>query len=130
MSPWPRLSPPFMPSNSIRSMIQRETLRSQNQRINPLGPLWLKTTNIPADVIHKVLATVSFTLDSIESVAAPKGYADFKYLRDHPYFCHQGNYYCLDYEFGLGKLESGVIWRVLDALEEIEFRSLRTRGGA
>jgi hypothetical protein len=108
----------FMFALLMHAMIQRETLHSQNERINPLGPLWLKTTTIPPDVIHKVLATVSFTLDSIEPVAAPKGYADFKYLRDHPYFCHQGNYYCLDYEFGLGKLESGVIWRVLDALEE------------
>jgi len=38
-------------------------------------------------------------------------------LRDNPYFSHEGNCYCPDYEFGFGKLESGVMWRILDNLE-------------
>ncbi len=44
-------------------------------------------------------------------------YADFTFLRDNPYLRDGEHYFCLDYEFALGKLESGVFYRVLDNFE-------------
>lgn len=102
----------------MHATIQRDALHHDNQTISPLGPIWLKTTTLSPDTIHQVLSTVSFTLAAMIPPKKPHGYADFTFLRDHPYFSKQGNYHCLDYEFGLGKLESGVIWRVRDNLEE------------
>jgi len=43
---------------------------------------------------------------------------DFEFLRDHPYFLQNGEIFCLDYEFALGKLESGALWRVMNGLEQ------------
>jgi hypothetical protein len=110
----------FMFALLMHMTIQRDSLHTNNETISPLGPLWLKTTTLPQDLIHKVLSTVSFTVASMGPIPNPVGYADFTFLRDNPYFCNQGNYYCLDYEFGLGKLESGVIWRVKENLPENE----------
>jgi hypothetical protein len=108
----------FMFAILMHATIQRDSLHTENQSINPLGPIWLKTTTLSPETIHQVLSTMSFTLASMVHPKKPHGFADFTFLRDTPYFRDQGNYYCLDYEFGLGKLESGVIWRVRDNLEE------------
>jgi hypothetical protein len=108
----------FMFAILMHATIQRDSLHTQNEIINPLGPIWLKNTKFSPDTIHQVLSTMSFTLASMAHPNKPHGYVDFTFLRDMPYFCNHGNYYCLDYEFGLGKLESGVIWRVRDNLEE------------
>jgi len=37
---------------------------------------------------------------------------------DHSYFLQNGEIFCLDYEFAMGKLESGVLWRVMKGLEQ------------
>jgi hypothetical protein len=108
----------FMFAILMHATIQRDSLHTHNEIINPLGPIWLKNTKLSLDTIHQVLSTMSFTLVSMAHTNKPHGYADFTFLRDMPYFCNQGNYYCLDYEFALGKLESGVIWRVRDNLAE------------
>lgn len=108
----------FMFAILMHASIQRETLHSQNQTISPFGPLWLKTTTLSQETIHQVLGNVSFTLASLSSAKEPKGYADFAFIRDNPYFRNQDNYHCLDYEFALGKLESGVIWRVRQDLPQ------------
>jgi hypothetical protein len=59
---------------------------------------------------------VSFSLESLSGVDRGSGYADFDLLRDKPYFLFEEALYCLDYEFSFGKLESGVLWRVLKGL--------------
>jgi len=107
----------FMFLLMMHATIQRDELHLKNQTMTPLGPLWLKATTLSPETIHQVLSTVSFTLASMVPPKEPHGYADFTFLRDNPYFFHEDNYYCLDYEFGFGKLESGVIWRILDNLE-------------
>jgi hypothetical protein len=108
----------FMFLLMMHATIQRDDLHLKNQATNPVGPLWLKSTTLAPETIHQVLGTVSFTLASMAPPQEPHGYADFTFLRDNPYFFHDENYYCLDYEFGFGKLESGVIWRILDNLGE------------
>ena len=67
----------------------------------------------PTEVIEKMFDNVSFSLDTLKKQNIPSGYADFEFLRDRPYFTFEDQLYCLDYEFAVTKLESGVLWRVL-----------------
>jgi hypothetical protein len=71
----------------------------------------------PSEMIEKMFENVSFSLDTLKDQKVPSGYADFEFLRDWPYFRFEEQLYCLDYEFAVGKLESGVLWRVLKSLE-------------
>jgi len=77
-----------------------------------------KNMKVTADEISKMFETVSFSLDTLGAQKSPTGYADFEFLRDHPYFLQNGEIFCLDYEFAMGKLESGVLWRVMKELEQ------------
>jgi hypothetical protein len=79
---------------------------------------WFKNTTLSAALIERIFATVCFTLGSLPDKKKPFGYADFEYLKDAPYFRHDEVLYCLDYDFALGKLESGALWRVLRSLPE------------
>jgi hypothetical protein len=79
---------------------------------------WFKNTKLSTELIEGIFATVCFTLDVLPDKKKPLGYADFEYLKDSPYFRHDDVLYCLDYDFALGKLESGALWRVLRGLPE------------
>lgn len=107
----------FMFSLLLHAMMDRDARQTNVDPPSPVGPYWLKHTELSEETIHKVLATVSFTLDTINPPKEPRRYADFTFLRDKPYLRDGEHYFCLDYEFALGKLESGVIYRVLDNLE-------------
>jgi hypothetical protein len=107
----------FMFSLLLHAMVERDARQANADPPSPVGPYWLKKTTLSEETIHKVLATVSFSLDAITPPKEPHGYADFTFLRDNPYLRDGEHYFCLDYEFALGKLESGVIYRVLDNLE-------------
>jgi hypothetical protein len=76
-----------------------------------------QNTKASAEMIDKMFDNVSFSLETLENNKVPYGYADFEFLRDRPYFKFEEQLYCLDYEFAVGKLESGVLWRVLKGLE-------------
>jgi hypothetical protein len=107
----------FMFCLLLHAMLERENRQANIDPPSPVGPFWLKTTTLSEETIHKVLATVSFSLDQMK----PKdshGFADFTFLRDQPYLKDGEHYFCLDYEFALGKLESGAMWRVLNNLDE------------
>src|SRR5262249_38601931 len=106
----------FMFLMMMHATIQRDELQLKNQMTNPLGPLWLASTNLTPETIHQVMATVSFDLAKMTLPGKPHGYADFTFLRSNPYFFNEGNYFCLDYDFGFNKLESGVLYGVLDNL--------------
>ena len=60
---------------------------------------------------------VSFSWDTLKQAKEAVGYADFDFLKDQPYFSHNGALYCLDYEFAMGKLESAAIWRIVRTLK-------------
>jgi hypothetical protein len=107
----------FMFSLLLHAMEEHEARQRNTPPPSPVGPYWLKMTTLSEETIHKVLATVSFSLDAMTPPEEPHGYADFTFLRDNPYLREGEHYFCLDYEFALGKLESGVIYRVLDNLE-------------
>ncbi len=107
----------FMFSLLLHAMVERDARQANADPPSPVGPSWRKKTTLSEETIHKVLATVAFSLDAITPPKEPHGYADFTFLRDNPYLRDGEHYFCLDYEFALGKLESGVIYRVLDNLE-------------
>ena len=77
-----------------------------------------KHTKVGQEQVNEMFATVSFDLDALGDSKPPIGYADFEFLRDHPYFLQNGEIFCLDYEFALGKLESGALWRLLKGLDK------------
>jgi hypothetical protein len=77
-----------------------------------------KHTKVEQEQVNQMFATVSFDLEALGESKPPIGYADFEFLRDHPYFLQNGEIFCLDYEFALGKLESGVLWRFLKGLDK------------
>lgn len=82
------------------------------------GKEWFRFTNVTDEQIEKLFATVSCTLDDLPDTKKTHGFADFEYLRDHPYFRYENQLYCLDYEYAVAKLESGVVWRLRSALPE------------
>jgi hypothetical protein len=72
-----------------------------------------KNATVSHELINAMFATVSFSWESLKKAKKAKGYADFDFLKDQPYFRFKEALYCLDYEFGMGKLESSVIWRIV-----------------
>ena len=79
---------------------------------------WFKNVSISQDLIDQMFDSVSFSLENLPEPKDTLGYGDFEFIRDRPYFRHNGDLYLLDYEFALGKLESAVVWRVLRKLPE------------
>ena len=75
-------------------------------------------TNLKDDEIEKLFNFVSCSPGDLPDAKKTLGYADFEFLRDHPYFQYRHQLYCLDYEFAVSKLESGALWRVRSALPE------------
>ncbi len=81
---------------------------------------WFQKTTMPQVQVSQMFDTVSFSLADLPDTKPPIGYGDFEFLRDRPYFKHDGGMYCLDYEYAVGKLESGALWRVLRGLNSNE----------
>ncbi len=108
----------------IHAMTEREN-RPPNVLIDAgIRVSWFNQTTLPADLVQRIFDSVSFTLHSLPRAMPPIGYADFEFLRDNPYFSHDDVLYCLDYDFALGKLESGALWRVMKKLpsnERVEY---------
>jgi hypothetical protein len=72
-----------------------------------------KNATVSHEQINAMFATVSFSWENLKGAKETKGYANFDFLKDQPYFLFKEALYCLDYEFGMGKLESSVIWRIV-----------------
>lgn len=75
-----------------------------------------QNATVSQDLIHRMFDAVSFSLDKVEAPKEPFGYSDFEFLKDHPYLRYKDELFCLDYEFAVGKLESGALWRILKGL--------------
>jgi len=86
-----------------------------------------QNATVSPDLIHQMFDAVSFSLDNVGAPKEPFGYSDFEFLKDHPYLRHNEELFCLDYEFAVGKLESGALWRILKGLPQQSTR-IRTCG--
>jgi len=102
----------------MHAMMQREKKTLAAAMDSEIKVSTFQNTSVPSDLLDKMFETVSFSLDTLTGLRDPVGYADFEFVRDHPYFRHEEALYCLDYEFAAGKLESGVLWRILRGLDE------------
>ncbi len=74
----------FMFALLMHAMVERNNRKANIDPPSPVGPYWLKTTTLSEETIHKVLATVSFSLDQMKQKES-YGFADFTFLRDQPY---------------------------------------------
>lgn len=59
----------------------------------------LKNSTVPGDLLDRMFKEISFSWDTLKQAKDAVGYADFDFLKDQPYFSHNGALYCLDYEF-------------------------------
>lgn len=104
----------------MHGMMQRD----KNLRGDSLGETltrsWFKHSNLTDEQLTQVFDAVSFRLSDLPDTKKSKGFADFEFLRDKPYFQHNGELYCLDYEYAVAKLESGVIWRVRNKMSDAQ----------
>jgi hypothetical protein len=107
----------FVYAFTIHAMLERN-----NRPVNapPLdGGLpfsWFQKTVLTRDQVSAMFDTVCCELNELPEKKKAHGYADFEYLRDHPYFRAGDTLYSLDYEFAVAKLESGALWRVAKSL--------------
>jgi hypothetical protein len=109
----------FVAAFALHATLERNNDKKYGAPIDAtLRKSWFKNTNISQDLINKMFESVSFSLDSLPEPKDTLGYGDFEFIRDRPYFLHNGDLYLLDYEFALGKLESAVVWRVLRRLPD------------
>lgn len=107
----------FIFSFIIHAMTERNEKPTGTPIDGALRTSWFQKTTIPQDQVSKMFDTVCFSLDNLPDTRVTLGYGDFEFLRDHPYFRHDGAMYCLDYEYAVAKLESGALWRVLRELD-------------
>lgn len=107
----------FLYAFTIHAQTERDTLKPGDIPVHGgIHISWFDTTVLTHDQVRAMFDTVSFNLADLPDTKVVHGYADFEYLRDNPYFQHNDFLYCLDYEFGGSKLESGVLWRIRSTL--------------
>lgn len=73
---------------------------------------WFKKTILTPEQVSAMFDTVCCRLSDLPDKKAVHGYADFEFLKDHPYLRVDEKVYNVDYEYAVGKLESGSLWRV------------------
>ncbi len=104
----------------MHAVMQRDAASSGGTFGESVTRRWWKNTNLTESQADELFASVSVSLADLPDPKTPFGFADFDFLRDRPYFRRNNELYCLDYEFAVAKLESGVIWRVRNHLDETE----------
>jgi hypothetical protein len=107
----------FLYAFSMHALIERNDL---HQNAIPadggLAISWFNKTILTPEQVSAMFDTVCCRLEDFPEKKKAHGFADFEFLKDHPYFRIGDRVYCLDYEYGLAKLESGVLWRVAKSL--------------
>ena len=73
---------------------------------------WFKKTILTDKQISAMFDTVCCRLSDLPDKKVVHGYADFEFLKDHPYLRIDDKVYDIDYEYAVAKLESGALWRV------------------
>jgi hypothetical protein len=73
---------------------------------------WFKRTILTDEQIGAMFDTVCCRLSDLPDKKVVHGYADFEFLKDHPYLRVEDKVYDIDYEYAVAKLESGALWRV------------------
>lgn len=108
----------FIFSFIIHAMTERNEKPAGTPIDGALRTSWFQKTTIPQDQVSKMFDTVCFSLDDLPDPRVTLGYGDFEFLRDHPYFRHDGAMYCLDYVRS-GKARE---WGAVEGAERAGFR--------
>lgn len=111
----------FLYAFSVHAFAERNDL--QEKAVPADGGLhisWFSKTVMTPEQINAMFATVCCSLDDFpeKRTKALHGFADFEYLKDHPFFRIEDRLYLIDYEFGCAKLESGALWRTAFSMSE------------
>ena len=85
----------FIAAFALHATQERNSKNYQAPIDATLRKSWFKNANISQDLIDKMFDSVSFSLDNLPEPKDTLGYGDFEFIRDRPYFLHNGDMYLL-----------------------------------
>jgi hypothetical protein len=102
----------FVYAFTVHAMNERTNLKLGDVPEAGLSISWFNKTVLTPEQISAMFDTVCCGLSDLPDTKIVHGYADFEYLKDHPYLRVSDKVYDVDYEYAVAKLESGALWRV------------------
>ncbi|HXE07276.1 MAG TPA: hypothetical protein VN612_05230 [Acidobacteriaceae bacterium] len=108
----------FVNAFNIHAMNERTLMKVGDVPEAGLDISWFQQTVLSPEQVSAMFDTVCCSLSDLPDPKKVHGYADFEFLKDHPYLRVGDKVYSLDYEYAVAKLESGALWRVAMSLPE------------
>lgn len=102
----------FVYAFTVHAMNERTQIKIGDVPEAGMPISWFKKTIITDEQISAMFDTVCCRLSDLPDKKVVHGYADFEFLKDHPYLRVDDKVYDIDYEYAVAKLESGALWRV------------------
>lgn len=102
----------FVYAFTLHAMNERTLLKIGDVPEASIPISWFKKTILTSEQVSAMFDTVCCRLTDLPDTKVVHGYADFEFLKDHPYLRVDEKLYNIDYEYAVGKLESGALWRV------------------
>jgi hypothetical protein len=106
----------FVYAFTVHAMNERSQIKIGDVPETGLPISWFKKTILTDQQISAMFDTVCCRLSDLPDKKQVYGYADFEFLKDHPYLRIDEKVYDIDYEYAVAKLESGALWRVAMAM--------------
>ena len=107
-----RLYSQFVYAFTLHAMTERAQIKIGDVPEAGMPISWFKKTILTEEQISAMFDTVCCRLSDLPDGKVVHGYADFEFLKDHPYLRMGDKVYDIDYEYAVAKLESGALWRV------------------
>lgn len=102
----------FVYAFTVHAMNERTQIKIGDVPEAGLPISWFKRTTLTEEQVSAMFDTVCCRLSDLPDKKVVHGYADFEFLKDHPYLRLGDKVYGIDYEYAVAKLESGALWRV------------------
>lgn len=102
----------------VHAMNERSNLKVGDVPEAGLAVSWFNKTVLTPEQVSAMFDTVCCRLSDLPDTKKVHGYADFEYLKDHPYLRVGDKVYDIDYEYAVAKLESGALWRVAMSMKK------------
>jgi len=102
----------FVNAFNIHAMNERTLIKLGDVPEASIDISWFKSTILTPEQVSAMFDTVCCRLEDLPDKKIVHGYADFEFLKDHPYLRIGDKLYSIDYEYAVAKLESGALWRV------------------
>lgn len=114
-----RLYSQFVYAFTLHAMTERDQIKLGDVPEAGMPISWFKKTILTQEQISAMFDTVCCRLSDLPDRKAVHGYADFEFLKDHPYLRVDDKVYDIDYEYAVAKLESGALWRVAMSMPNV-----------